>query len=238
MGLSSKLTARQRAFLDKLVEMYREDHGPIHYPDLADRLGVNRFSAYDMLKVLEKKGWASSTYALAAEHSGPGRSLVVFSPTSQAAQLVTASPASGLGEEWSGVRDRILVKLREARDADYREILDDLLVHLPDARTPLVYCAEMIGILLLNMRRATARAGSLNPFGALADLRADDDAGLEALAGLSVGTTLAAEDESRPSLTQRLLGQARRYQTTVSHLSADARSALGEFLEEALKALN
>src|SRR5690606_591778 len=94
-----------------------------------------------------------------------------------------------------------------------------------------------IGILLLNMRRVKARAGSLNPFRALAAMRTDDEAELEALAGLSVGTTLAADDEARPSLTQRLLGPARRYQATVSHLSSEAGTAPLQRLADALGAL-
>jgi hypothetical protein len=242
MVLPIKLTARQRAFLVKLVELYGEHRRPVHYSDVGDALGVNRFSAYDMLKVLEKKGLALSTYALTAEHSGPGRSLVMFSPTAQALQIVDQG-GGGLGDEWSTMRDRILARLREAREANYHDILDDLLAHLPDAKTPLIYCAEMIGILLLNMRRAIpgpdSRIRSLSPFRVLAALRTEDgEAELEALAGLSMGTTLAADDESRLSLTQRLLGQARRYQTTVAHLGAEARSALGQFLEEALEALD
>ena len=78
----SKLTARQKAFLEKLLELYHEHKGPVHYSAVAERLGVNRFSAYDMLKVLEKKGFASSSYALrsaapaaATGHTGPGRSM-------------------------------------------------------------------------------------------------------------------------------------------------------------------
>jgi energy-coupling factor transport system substrate-specific component len=85
MGRTSRLTPRQRAFLDKLFELCREHQGPVHYSAVAEHLGVNRFSAYDMLKVLEKKGLAASSYALAAGHSGPGRSMVVFEPTPQAA---------------------------------------------------------------------------------------------------------------------------------------------------------
>lgn len=237
MKLSYNLTPRQRAFLDKLVELYREHRGPVHYTDVAEELGVNRFSAYDMLKVLEGKGLVASSYALSAGHVGPGRTLVVFGPTAQAARLEAPLPTAA-GEELAGVRERILLMLREARDANYRDILDDLLSHLPDAKTPMVYCAEMIGILLLNMRRATAYAGNLNPFRVLATLQVDDRAGLETLAGLSVGTTLAADAEAPPSLTRRLLRQARRYQATVSRLGEDARSALGEFLAEALEALD
>ena len=63
-----KLTPRQRAFLDKLFDLYHEHQGPVHYSLVAERLGVNKFSAYDMLKLLEKKGVARSDYVLAAEH--------------------------------------------------------------------------------------------------------------------------------------------------------------------------
>jgi hypothetical protein len=239
MGRIQKLTARQRAFLDKLVELYREHRAPIHYSDLAKRLGVNRFSAYDMLKVLEKKGFVSSSYALATGHSGPGRSMVVFMPTAQASSTLRPGPQPArVSEDWPGVRERVLNKLREARDANYREAIGDLLARLPEASAPLDFCTEMIGVLLLNMQRVKARAGGLSPFRALAALRTNDTAGLETLAGLSVGATLADDDDTNPSLTQRLLDQAHRYQANLAKLNAEARSTLAQFLEDALEALD
>jgi DNA-binding IclR family transcriptional regulator len=236
--LKPKLTPRQRAFLDKLLELYREHRGPVHYSDVAERLGVNRFSAYDMLKVLEKKGLASSSYALAAGHSGPGRSMVVFAPTAQATSLLAPETEDRLGEEWRAVRERVLRRLQSARDASYRESLDDLLDRLPEARAPVVFCTQMIGVLLLNMRRAGTRAEGLNPFRALASLRVNGQSGLETLAGLSVGATLSADDEAEHRLTHRLLEHVRRYQSSLGRLSEEARSALIQFLEEALEALD
>ncbi len=234
-----KLTKRQRAFLDKLLELYQEHKGPVHYSEVAKRLGVNRFSAYDMLKVLEKKGFAASSYALAAGHSGPGRSMVVFAPTSQAALMLgLGMEDSWLGEDWQKVREYVLRKLQSAREASARDALSDLLARLPEAHAPLAFCTQMIGALLLNMQRARARAEGLNPFRALAALRTADAAELETLAGLSVGATLSADDENGRSLTQRLLDQVQQYQTNLSRLSGDARSALVQFLEEALEALD
>ena len=236
--LSPKLTPRQRAFLDKLMELHREHKGPVHYSALAERLGVNRFSAYDMLKVLEKKGLASSSYSLAAGHSGPGRSMVVFSPTPQAAQMLNPQAADEwLGDEWRTVRATVLGRLRSAREADYREMLEDLLARLPEARAPLVYCAEMIGVLLLNMQRVRTKAGGLSPFRALASLTSSSDAELETLAGLSLGATLA-DDDASPGLTRRLLDHARQYQHSLGRLSSEARLALVQFLEEAVEALD
>jgi len=229
-----KLTPRQRAFLTKLQELYQEHKRPVHYSDIAERLGVNRFSAYDMLKVLEKKGVATSSYALAEGHSGPGRSMVVFMPTESGALTLDEDR----GEDWPSVRARVLAKLRSAHEADYREALEELLARLPDAKSPLVFCTEMVGVLLLNMRRARTRAAGLNPFRALASLRSGGDDALESLAGLSVGVTLSTEDDAGPSITHRLLDYARRYQSHLSDLSSEARSALVQFLEEALEALD
>lgn len=246
MKEASKLTARQRAFLDKLLELYREHRGPVHYSDVAERLGVNRFSAYDMLKVLEEKGFASSSYTLrsttmaaAGGHPGPGRSIVVFAPTSDAATTLGSRPEEiGLGEDWQRARELVLSKLAQAREASPRAALSELLARLPETQAPLNYCAEMIGALLLNMQRARARAGGLNPFRVLDRLRTDDSTGLETLAGLSMGVSLSYGDETNRTLTRRLLDHVHRYQVNLSRLSEEGREALVRFLEEALEALD
>jgi DNA-binding MarR family transcriptional regulator len=239
MVQTPKLTARQETFLQELHELHREREGPVHYSDVARRLGVSPFSAYDMLRVLEKKGFASASYALADGHSGPGRSIVLFAPTAGAAEFLGSGGAEPeLGEEWQSVRERVLSKLRQARETSYREVLNDLLARLPEAHAPLTFCTEMIGALLLNMGRVRARAGGLNPFRVLSALRTGEGSGLETLAGLSVGASLAANDEATPSITQRLLEHARGYQANLGRLSEEARSALVQFLEEALEALD
>jgi hypothetical protein len=192
-----------------------------------------------MLKVLEKKGFATSSYALAAGHSGPGRSMVVFAPTHEAATYGALGPEHDrLDEEWQNARAWVLKKLQDAQEASYREALNDLVARLPEARAPLTFCTQMVGALLLNMERVRSKSGELNPFRALAAFRSGGDGGLEMLAGLSVGATLSADDESSSSITQRLLEQAHHYQSSLSRLSEEARSALAQFLEDALDALD
>jgi hypothetical protein len=241
----AKLTARQQVFLDKLWDLYRIHERPIHYTDLAEELGVNRFSAYDMLRVLEEKGVVSSSYVLRSTASpgtdapGPGRPMVMFSPASQvAAGPLQADDGLPLSDDWPSMRDRALARLRQAREANPREALVELLSRLPDASAPLAFCTEMTGALLLNMRRVRGKAGGLNPFRALAALRTDSASQLESLAGLSVGITLSAEDEAGRPLTRRLLNHAQRYQSSLSRLNQEARTALVQFLEDALEALD
>jgi hypothetical protein len=234
-----KLTARQRTFLRELLKLYREHRKPVHYTAIAERVGVNRFSAYDMLKVLEKKGVASSTYTRPSGHSGPGRSMVVFAPTEVGAALsVPGLESLPTGEDWFTTRERILRRLRDAQQANPRAAMADLLGRLPDPSAPLAFCTEMVAVLLLNMRRARARAGGLSPFRVMAALRGSGEGALETLAGLSIGATLTADDDSSSSLTTRLVHHVRGYQRSLPRLSDEGRQALVQFLEEALEALD
>jgi DNA-binding MarR family transcriptional regulator len=229
-----KLTPRQRAFLDKLFDLHREHQGPVHYSLVAEKLGVNKFSAYDMLKLLEKKGMARSDYVLTAEHAGPGRSMIVFSPTQQAANLFSQLTGDvNINEEWRQLKERILQRLQETKSANYRELLNELLVRIPEHKSPLIYCTEMITALLLNLNRAKEKAGDINPFRALSSLGSTGEAGLGALAGLSLGSTLLME-KAEPSLRDKLLSCTKRYHTYLLNLSEEAKASLSDFLEEAL----
>jgi len=131
-----QLTPRQEAFLEALRDLYGKKQKPVHYSAVAERLGVKRFSAYDMLRMLESKGFAASEYILAAGKRGPGRTMIVFRPTIKALQR-TPQLAKERGE-WLQVRDRMLQRLREG--ADYRELMKEVLARIPQRKSPLIYC--------------------------------------------------------------------------------------------------
>lgn len=228
-----KLTPRQRAFLNKLLDLYHEHKGPVHYSLVAEKLGVNKFSAYDMLKLLEKKGMARSDYVLAAEHAGPGRSMIVFHPTQQAADLQSQFTGDiNINEEWQQVKMRILQRLRETKSANYRGVLNELLAKIPERKSPLIYCTEMITALLLNLHRAKEKASGMNPFRTLSSLGSTGEAGLGALAGLSLGSTLAEKADA--SLRNKLLSYTQHYHACLLNLSEEAKDSLSDFLQEAL----
>jgi hypothetical protein len=219
--------------LDKLFDLYREYQAPVHYSLVAEKLGVNKFSAYDMLKLLEKKGVARSDYVLATGHVGPGRSMIVFYPTQQAANLLSQFTGDvHLDEEWRQVKERILQKLRETKSANYRELLHEILAKISEHKSPLIYCTEMITALLLNLNRAKEKASGMNPFKALSSLGLAGEAGLGALAGLSLGATLTEKADA--SLRDNLLLCTERYHAYLLNLSEEAKTSLSDFLEEAL----
>ncbi len=230
-----KLTQRQRDFLGKLLDLYHSAQQPIHYSQVAAALGVNRFSAYDMLKLLERKGYVSSEYVLGPSHSGPGRSSIAFLPTAKARAAVrwlggrTTEHAA-----WQAVRERILTQLRE-RNLDDDALLSELLAHIPEIKAPVEYCAETAAALILNLHAIKQRAANLNPLKALPALAPSGHLGLGALAGLSIGSSLAQGGD--PPVLDRLLSLTRRFQSYLATLSDEHLRNLSELVDEALEAI-
>ncbi|MBN1991452.1 MAG: hypothetical protein JW953_02025 [Anaerolineae bacterium] len=227
-----KLTPRQQTFLDKLFELYREK-GPVHYSVVAKDLGVNKFSAYDMLKVLEEKGVAASDYILNDEQAGPGRSQVVFYPTHKAARFLTQLRDEMRNNDWQGVKERILHRLEETRQSNPVDALREAISRLPDAKTPLNYCAEMISVLILNVERL--RDHNLRPI--LDTVSTKGQIGLGALAGLSLASTLSNDDADDTSLTDKLLTHTKRFQTQLSEMSDESITKLSAFLNDAMSVM-
>jgi DNA-binding MarR family transcriptional regulator len=233
-----KLTPRQQMFLDKLFELYR-NKGPVHYSEVATEVGVNKFSAYDMLKVLEEKGVAASDYVLNDEQNGPGRSQVVFYPTHKAAQFLTQLREEMLyNADWQTVKESILKRLEDARQSKPVDAMRESLSNLPDTKVPLNYCAEMISVLMLNMERV--RGYNLRP---ALDTMIKGRVGLGALVGLSLASTMTTDTEDtddveNATLTEKLLAHSTRFQTQLADMSEESIAKLSSFVNDAMNVLN
>lgn len=75
--LLTKLTRRQREFLITLIDLYKTSGKPVSYKEAAAKIGVSKWTAYDILQELNKKGFLKTKYTIT---SGPGRSEVKFIP--------------------------------------------------------------------------------------------------------------------------------------------------------------
>ena len=234
--LKTDLTRRQGAFLEKLKELYQRSKRPVHYSQVAKELGVSRFSAYDMLQILEQKGLAGRQYVRGEKRVGPGRSMVVFYPKEQTSSIVLIpSKSINLGEEWQQLRQTILERLRTVGQVKDHRVLSDALPSLP-GKSPLEYCAEMIEALLLNLQAGMERAAQAKLLRTLKALAKSREMGLGALAGLSLGKALRGQDDA--SLAENLLSRVQAFQEYLSGLSEESRSALVDFLQDAVLALD
>ncbi len=80
----TKLTHRQRQFLEKVVEIYKETGEPVEYTLVAEAMNVSKWTAYDILQELYKKGFLKVEYKV---HPGPGRSKVHFIPKTASVEM-------------------------------------------------------------------------------------------------------------------------------------------------------
>jgi len=229
-----KLTGRQKMFLSRFLDLYREAEGPVHYTAVAEKLGVSRVTAYEMLRLLEEKGLVSSDYVLPQSGHGPGRSSIVFRPTEKAHALMAELAGEDWdSEEWEEVKKRILQAVREGKGTDYRELLNEILLRIPERKSPMLYLAEMITAVILVLHQIREEAQAAGVFEHLRNLGLPGGLGLSALAGLTLGLTLVEKANRR--FTTLLLSYSQKYQEHLSRLSTERRRALSEFAQEVMK---
>lgn len=228
------LTPRQQAFLAALWDLCQRTGEAVHYADLASKMGVSEFSAYDMLRLLEGKGAVVSEYLLAPGKSGPGRSRVVFRPAERARQLLRdlSLPRQRL-EDWKSLQEQLIQRLQGLGNREYGEFARELLAGLPRRRSPLRYCTEALAALLATLADLRARAAQSLPLDTLSSLAASGGEILGVGVGLSLGSLLS-HTECDQELAERLLPCAHRYQQYLARLSDEARANLAEFFRQAV----
>jgi DNA-binding MarR family transcriptional regulator len=227
-----KLTGRQQAFLGDFLDLYQAEKDSLHYTAVAERLGIGRITAYDMLRLLEEKGLVTSEYIVPA--SGPGRSSIVFRPSEQGKCLMRQLAGEAWDrEEWETVKAHIIQALLAGQGSGYESLLEEILARLPERKVPLVYTAEMVTAIILSLHQLREEAPSSKLWERLRDLGLPEEVGLNALSGLAVGLSLVERANRR--LTRKLLSATRQYQDYLADLSAESRRRLSEFTAEVMR---
>jgi len=225
-----KLTRRQEDFVNKLLDLYREMEGPIHYSVLAERLGVSPFTAYDMLRLLEEKGLVSSEYYLPSDKSGPGRTERVFFPTSQAQDFSRKLENEVGGEDWEIIKQRILDRIRKGEIRN-RELAEEMLARIPSGgEGQLRYCIEVMTVISLRLRSSSGRRVLMLYLSeVLPEQKPASRTNLCLLGGFALGL-LANEDAGDYEWEHQLLNHVQSYLDVVAKLSIPECRLLGEHL--------
>lgn len=232
-----KLTGRQRAFLSEFLDVYWDlGESPLRYAQVAERLGVSEITAYDMLRVLEKRGLVTSEYIVPSKGSGAGRSTIVFSPT-PAAHALLAELSEGVGDikNWEARKTHILQKLATRQVGDYEDLLDEVLARLPDSENPLLFVTEMITAVLLAFQLAQKDFASSRMVERLQAAGFPGELGLSALTGLAVA--LSFTEQANRRLITVLLAQTKRYPAMLAQLTGSSREQISHFVQEALQTI-
>ena len=229
--MAKKLTRRQQQFLSQFLDMYQEVDKPIHYVALAKHLDIGKITAYEMLRLLEKRGLVKSELHLPAGERGPGRSVILFKPTPEAVHLFELlSGGDDDAEDWELVKQRILQQLHAGKAGGYESLLNDLLARISERRSPLIFITEMITAIILTVASVQKAAEDRGLLDHLRKIGLPGEIGISALAGIS--SALSMVEDVSLSVSTFSLEHSKKYQEMLTQLSEEKRNQLSDFARE------
>jgi DNA-binding PadR family transcriptional regulator len=206
----------------------------VHYANVARALDVRPVTAYEMLRLLEAKGLVRSETVRPQGHKG--RSVVVFYPTEKAMALLSELADGAMdGRAWDAAKADILQALEQGKGTDYREMLEEVLLRIPERKTPLLFGADMVTAIILAFYelRDTAAARRIAPH-----LRRFGPPGwaiLYSLAGFNLALSLVEKANRRT--TSLLLGYSQQFREYLDNLTGKDKTRLSDFVYEVLQAV-
>ncbi len=153
-----RITKRQKEFLKVLIDLYQKKGSSIHYSEVAKKLGVSKWTAYDILQLLQKEGLIEVEYILpepdSYKWSKLGRSTIAFYPTKKGYGILD------LPKQKISVNIAELNRLKKEITQKFDEFkgklnIRDLLKEALQSKSPLIFCACVLLILILLVKKIT-----------------------------------------------------------------------------------
>lgn len=148
VGATISLTKRRREFLDQIYRQYRLTNHPVHYSEVAEAIGVSKWTAYDVLKTLENQGLLKRTYSV--NENETGRSVVVFTPTELAETFFQKERREILNaKEWQTIVARAREIIENRQNLSLMEAINHTLKLMSDVEVKLEFCTYFLSVLIL-----------------------------------------------------------------------------------------
>ena len=153
-----RITKRQKEFLQSLIDLYQQKDTPIHYSEVAQKMRVSKWTAYDMLQLLHKEGFLEVEYLLPESDNYKwvklGRSIITFYPTKKGYDIfpLPKQKISSNIIEFNRLKKEITQKFDEFKGKlNIRELLKEAL----QSKSPFIFCACVLLILILLVKKIT-----------------------------------------------------------------------------------
>ena len=153
-----KITKRQREFLKALIDLYRQKGSSIHYSEVAQTLGVSKWTAYDMLQLLHKEGFLEVEYLIPESDNYKwgklGRSTITFFPTKKGYAISNLSQRNlpTKAAELNKLKKEIIQKFNRIKG---KFSLKELFREALQTKSPFIFCACILLILILLIKKIT-----------------------------------------------------------------------------------
>lgn len=225
------LTERRKEFLRAVIRQYGLTGEPVHYTDVAEFIGVSKWTAYDILSALAREGYLEIVRRVDKKGSSPGRSQVTFRPAPSAYEAVAlpSERKSGFQVDWERTRKELLHRLADADRKGPTVVLRETLAELPHASNPLVFCAKLIVALLLAVWAVRKTAQVLMVLREVLGYLSGPEAALILIVGLIMGYIWKS---GKAELQDGLQRHINRYVSEVKNMDRREQEALLSFVQD------
>ncbi len=244
------ITKRQREFLQALIDLYQQKSSPIHYSEVAQKMGVSKWTAYDMLQLLSTEGLVGVDYQIpesASDKEGKlGRSTITFFPTKKGYALSDLPPRTlpSKAMELNKLKEEIMQKFEEFKG---KLNLKDLLGEALHTKSPFIFCACVLLILVLLVKKVVEGVAEIQLLNQLLPPQVINNyAGLALLvfAGMCLGILTKYINKIPQYITgskedlNELAGYLQTYNQYVTQMDKKEQRSLLAFLKETLEEIN
>lgn len=226
------VTRRQMDFLQIIKQVYEATNLPVHYARVAELLGISKWSAYEMLKTLERKGFLTSQYEVDQEKKYPGRARVMFAPTQLVNLVLSGKTLEDMApvKEFQLLKERLMFFYDKTTKTAPGELVEQMRTELSGVENPLVFCAYVITILILQLQTLSKTSISLLKNVALEV--SEGKIGLAMFVGAAIGSM--AKTASQVQLLSHMADCLSGFQKNLAILNRSEQALLMDFLSEML----
>ncbi|NYE56798.1 LexA family protein [Carboxydothermus ferrireducens] len=222
------LTERRKQFLEKLIDLFQKTNVPVHYETIANALGVSKWTAYDVLKELEKLGYLTRDYTVNPNEMG--RSQVVFMPTIKAINLFEEKRTKEINiDEWNKIKTKVLELLNSLKTHSISDAVQKMLEEIPKVQVRVTFGAYVIGLFIVYLRKLGGRTEMLVK--SLVQNAPTSEMRIIIFIGTVLGTIIQTMNHEIGVGVTELVG---RYLKSLTDLSDKEKGMLADFLDEAL----
>jgi len=223
-----KLTERRKQFLQQIMRLYEKSGLPVHYETLANLLGVSKWTAYDMLKELEKNDFLKRDYVV--NPNMQGRSTIVFSPTTKANELFGQTREATFDVVMlNEIKKSTLKIIFELQSKNLQQSLEFMLNKITTTKIQAEFCMDILAILVLYLY--SLGKGQKDIIENILMAADSYNIKITIFVGMVLGTAIQSVAEEIDPRISDLIVSFLKY---LEQLSQDEMQVLIEFLHEAM----
>lgn len=222
------ITERRIEFIRVLDKLCKEHNKPVHYSLVAEKLGVSKWTAYDLLTALKDDGYVECVYTL---NEKGGRSTLAFRITSKGKELIYEDEKR---ENLGKITEDLRKHLKALNALSINEILQSGLKEISSAKSPILKALNISAIIFIISQKLAINWDNISSTYQTLSRSIDPQSGLLGLTALLIGVIVAKAGLNKYNniISPKINSLLNRYKELLNELSNRDKEILFDITKE------